>query len=270
MNQIEQPLVSIVVPVYNAAPRLAVCLESLRRQKYKNLEILVLNDGSDDSSMHILNMYAGVDKRILAVHKQNSGVSATRNMGISMAKGVYLQFVDADDYIDENATRLLVEKAEETRADLVLAHYCHVAGDNITVHGFIQDDDVMDKSKFARRLMDKPASFYYGVMWNKLYRTEIIQQNHVECQEDVTWSEDLLFNLDYIRYANSFAALKTPIYYYVYNESSILHSQMHPMKFVRGKKELFGYYKKLYEDLGLYEEYKVQIHKYLVSAAEHR
>lgn len=265
----EQPLVSIIVPVYNAAPHLAACLESIRRQKYPKIEIIVVNDGSDDASMYILNMYAKVDKRIIAVDKENRGVSATRNLGIGLAKGEYLQFVDSDDYLDENATRLLVEKQQETKADMVISHYCHVNGGKITVHGFLARNDTMDKKQFALGLMDEPASFYYGVMWNKLYRADLIQKNDIICNENLGWSEDFLFNLEYIRYARRFASLRTPVYYYVYNENSIIHTKLDPVDIVKSKTKLFGYYKKLYEDLGLYEQFKPQIYKYLVSMAEH-
>lgn len=265
----ENPLVSMIVPVYNAAPRLAICLESIRRQKYQNIEIIVVNDGSDDASMHIVNMYARVDARIVAVDKENRGVSATRNLAIDLAKGDYLQFVDSDDYLDENATRLMVEKMQDKSADMVIAHYCRVNGSKIAVYGFLKRDDVMDKQGFALGLMDEPASFYYGVMWNKLYRADIIRKHNIKCNEELGWSEDFLFNLEYIRYAQQFAALQTPIYYYVYNEKSILHTQIDPVGVVKNKAKLFPYYKRLYEELGLYEVFKPQIYKYLVSMAEH-
>lgn len=264
-----QPLVSIIVPLYNAAPHLARCLESIRRQKYKNLEIIVVNDGSDDASMKILDMYAGVDKRIVAIDKENRGVSATRNLAIGLAKGDYLQFVDSDDFLDENATFLLVQKALECSADMVISHYCHVNNGKVTVHGFISEYRKMLKSKFAVQLMEEPASFYYGVMWNKLYKASIIHENNIFCDEEFSWSEDFLFNLAFIRHAEVFVALKTPVYYYVYNANSILHSHINPVKIVKGKMGLFKYYKRLYEDLGLYEQNKAQIYKYLVSLAEH-
>ena len=93
----QQPLVSIIVPVYNAVPKLAMCLESILRQTYRNIQVIVVNDGSNDASMHILNMYAKVDKRIVAVDKENRGVAATRNAAIRLAKGEIIQFVDSDD-----------------------------------------------------------------------------------------------------------------------------------------------------------------------------
>ena len=117
----EKPLVSIIVPIYNAQDHIARCVESIRRQTYQNLEILLLNDGSKDVSLEVCRMYAKVDPRIVLIDKANSGVAATRNMGLREAKGKYLQFVDADDTIQPYATELLVRHAEESGADLVIA-----------------------------------------------------------------------------------------------------------------------------------------------------
>ena len=120
---LEQPLVSIIVPIYNAQDHIARCVESIRRQTYKNIEILLLNDGSQDVSLQVCEMYARVDDRIVLIDKANSGVAATRNLGLRQAKGKYLQFVDADDTIQPYATEMLVARAEESGADLVIAHY---------------------------------------------------------------------------------------------------------------------------------------------------
>lgn len=264
----KEPLVSIIIPVYNAAPYLAACLETIRRQRYEKIEILLVNDGSKDASLNICEMYARVDPRIRVVDKPNSGVSSSRNLAIGQARGTYLQFVDSDDWLDRNATRLLVERAQETDADLVISHFCRVSGEKITVSGFLNQYNVMNQHEFARRLMEEPASFYYGVMWNKLYRTDLILQHNIRCNESLHWSEDFLFNLEYIRYAERFAALETPVYYYRKNENSITNSALTVTNTVQTKLELFEYYKALYTDLGLYEQYRPQIRKYLFSSAK--
>lgn len=281
------PLVSVIIPVYNTAPRLARCIESVRRQTYRQLEILLVNDGSRDASLAICNMYAGVDNRIRVIDKANSGVSATRNLAIAQATGDYLQFVDSDDYLAPNATELLVDRALSTGSDLVIAHYWRVTDDEPEaeqsrlprwwkfgrqnthpVYGFLTDLRPMDTRQFARHLMDEPASFYYGVMWNKLYRADIIRCHHLRCSEELAWSEDFLFNLQFIRYAQRFCALTTPIYYYVKNPTSITATQIDLKSVVEVKRSLFAYYKNLYEELGLYDQYRLRIHKYLVATAE--
>lgn len=269
-SDMNEPLVSIVVPVYNSAPHLAHCIRSILRQRYENLEILLVDDGSDDVSLPICDMYARTDRRITVLKKPNSGVSATRNLAIGAAHGKYLQFADSDDWLDPNATRLLVERAEETACDLVIAHYCRVDGDKVTVHGFLDRPGVLSQRDLARQLLAEPASFYYGVMWNKLYRRDLIERHAIRCNEEFAWSEDFLFNLEYIRYAQRFCSLTTPIYYYRRNEGSITATQLNIVNMLRTKASLFPYYKKLYTDIGLYEQFKPQIYKYLVSAAEHK
>ena len=291
----DTPLVSIIVPVYNAQNHIVRCLESIRKQTYENIEIILLNDGSKDVSLPLLKMYADVDSRIVLVDKKNSGVSATRNLGLQLAGGDYLQFVDSDDTLEPNATELMVEKAVATDADMVIAHYNRVepaqekqAGrlaeaaaalgiveqkeeapkpDKVTPFGFLPEG-LLDKRAFARGLMQEPASFYYGVMWNKLYRASIVREHGLECSEELSWSEDFLFNLCFIRYAERFYSLAVPVYNYVQNPASICHSRMNPVNIVKTKLELFDYYKDLYEKLGLYEDNKVRIYKYLVATAE--
>lgn len=263
----DSPLVSIIIPVYNAAPLLARCIDTVRRQRYENIEILLINDGSTDASGHICDMYARVDERIHVVERENSGVSATRNHAIELARGKYLQFIDSDDWIDLNATRLLVERAEECAADLVISHYCRVDGDKITVHGFLSQWNMLQKNQFAEHLMDEPASFYYGVMWNKLYRRDLILKHHIRCNEELNWCEDFLFNLEYIRYAERFCALQTPVYYYYKNDKSLTATTLKPWNTVSTRIELFEYYKDFYQSIGLYEQNKLQIYKYLISDA---
>lgn len=264
-----KPLVSIIVPIYNAAPDLARCIESIRAQTYDNLEILLVNDGSHDASMHICKMYEKRDKRIVAIDKPNSGVSSTRNLAMAMANGVYMQFIDADDYLTKNATETLVNKAEETACDLVISHYFRVNGEEIAPYGILTRADTMSRKEFAKELMQAPSSFYYGVMWNKLYRTRIIREHGIECSEELNWSEDFLFNLEYIRHAQHFCAVKEPIYYYVKNETGICATKINWKNAIQTKKSLFSYYKALYKKLGLYDKYKLKIHSYLVTGAEH-
>lgn len=230
----QKPLVSVIVPIYNAQNNIVRCVESIRRQTYENLEILLLNDGSKDVSYPVCEMLSKADARIVLIDKENSGVSATRNLGMRMARGKYLQFVDADDTLEPFATELLVQRAEDNNADLVIAAYNRIVPykpkkeakldpllpnkkkqlteqlAKFQTFGFLPMG-FMTKEEFACGLMQEPASFYYGVMWNKLYRADLVRAHtDVRCSEEMTWSEDLYFNLTYIRYAERFFALTAP------------------------------------------------------------
>lgn len=287
-----KPIVSIVLPVYNAQNHIARCLESICAQTWQELEIIVLNDGSKDQSLPVCDAFRAKDPRILLVDKENSGVSDTRNLGLKLASGKYVQFVDSDDYLDPDFTERLVTAAEENAADLVIAPYKMVipagASKPEQVLDKIQDElgvmtvarppevreygflpaGVYDKDTFARRLMDKPASYFYGVLWNKLYRRDLLQDHAICFTSEVKWAEDFVFNLQYIRYAEVFVSLEKPGYYYVQNPQSICHTQINPASLVQNKLQSFGYYKELYTRLGMYEEVRPQLYKFLVDIAE--
>ena len=117
------PLVSIIVPVYNAQKGLSRCLESICSQTYQKLEIIVLNDGSMDDSLAICEQFRAKDPRIVVVDKENEGVSRTRNAGLTLAQGDYIQFADSDDALDPDYTQNLVQAALQHNADLVIAPY---------------------------------------------------------------------------------------------------------------------------------------------------
>lgn len=300
------PLVSIILPVYNAKLHIARCIQSILDQTFTDFELIIVNDGSSDNvTLPVCQMYANVDKRIHLIDKANQGVSHTRNIGIEMAAGKYLQFVDSDDYLAPDYTESLVNTARTFDADLVIAHYYMVIPKNgasplrersiqlaeqlelplaqkfadkmrakdeeemeVRENGFLPNS-VMDQKQFATALMEYPASFYYGVMWNKLYRRDIILEHDIRCNTDISWSEDFLFNLQYLRYASRFCSIEKAGYYYLQNPSSLVHTQSFDVpEMVRLKAMLFSYYKELLQDLGLYEKNKRTVEKYLVSSAE--
>ena len=287
-----QPLVSIILPVYNAQNHLARCVGSICAQTYQNIEIIILNDGSKDQSLPVCEEFRQKDPRILLVDKANSGVSDTRNLGLKLASGKYVEFVDSDDYLDPDFTERLVAAAEENEADFVIAPYKMVipagASKPEQVLDKIQDElgvmsvarppevreygflpaGVYDKDTFALRLMDKPASYFYSVLWNKLYRRDILTGNDIQFVSEMRWAEDLVFNLRYIQYAERFVAIDKPGYYYVQNPQSICHTQIKPATLVQNKIQVFRYYKDLYTRLGMYEEVRPQLYKFLIDIAE--
>ena len=287
-----QPLVSIILPVYNAQNHLARCVGSICAQTYRNIEIIILNDGSKDQSLPVCEEFRQKDPRILLVDKANSGVSDTRNLGLKLASGKYVEFVDSDDYLDPDFTERLVAAAEENEADFVIAPYKMVipagASKPEQVLDKIQDElgvmsvarppevreygflpaGVYDKDTFALRLMDKPASYFYSVLWNKLYRRDILTGNDIQFVSEMRWAEDLVFNMQYIQYAETFVSIDKAGYYYVQNPQSICHTQINAATIVQNKLQVFRYYKDLYTRLGIYEEVRPQLYKFLVDIAE--
>lgn len=264
------PTVSIIVPVYNAAEGLPRCINSILQQEYTDFELILVNDGSTDASASICDEFAKTDSRIVIIHKENSGVSATRNLAIERAKGTYLQFIDSDDWITPDATRLLVETASEHSCDMVISDFYRVVGDHVSPKGDIEENRVMNQEEFASHMMENPADFYYGVLWNKLFKRSIIQKYHLRMDESLNWCEDFLFNMEYILHCDSFYALQTPIYYYVKTKGSLASQGLNISKTVKMKLTVFEFYNNFYKhilDKEDYEKNKLQVYRFLIDAA---
>ena len=166
-------LVSIIVPVYNAEKYVRRCVDSILVQDYPNFELILMDDGSTDGSGEICDAYAGRDERVRVIHKENTGVSDTRNQALELAEGEYIQFLDSDDWIVPEATRLLVQAMEKNGCDMVISDFYRVAGERLARKGDIEEARVLNRQEFAACMIENPADFYYGVLWNKLYKRKL-------------------------------------------------------------------------------------------------
>ena len=264
------PKVSIIIPIYNAEQHLRRCIESVLKQDFENFELILVDDGSKDSSGLICDEYAEKDERIRVIHKQNSGVSDSRNLAIKSARGEYLQFLDSDDWITPDATGLLVHSAQEYDCDMVISDFYRVIGERLAHKGDIQEDGVLTREEFALQMMEKPADFYYGVLWNKLYRRAIIEKYGLSMDKDISWCEDFIFNMEYIRHVRSVYALRVPIYYYVKTPGSLVSQGTSISKTVRMKRTVFKCYNEFYKDVFEEEDYekrRLQVYRFLIDAA---
>lgn len=264
------PKVSIIVPVYNAQKTLSRCIDSILKQDYADFELILVDDGSLDESGIICDEYAKNDARIKVIHKENSGVSDSRNRAIDYASGEYLQFLDSDDWITPDATRLFVEAAELNQCDMVISDFYRVIGERLSHKGSIDEEGVLTRVEFANFMMESPADFYYGVLWNKLYRREIVEKYHLRMDSKISWCEDFMFNLEYIRYCEHIFVLQVPIYYYVKTKGSLVSQGMSITKTIKTKMMVLEYYTDFYRQVLTEEEYekkRIQIYKYLVDIA---
>lgn len=260
------PFVSIIVPVYNGEKYIERCLKSLIGQTYKNIEIIVLNDGSKDHTDIILEKYAKLDERIRVITKENSGVSDTRNQGLQLAKGEFVQFVDADDWLTNDATEKMVEGMMQD-CEMVICDYNRVVDNNIMVKGHIPKEGAIERSEFALYMMKAPANYYYGVLWNKMFRMDIIREHKLDFPIEIDWCEDLRFNLEYLQYVKHVYVLEKALYYYVLTKGSLAQSRTDMIDNLRVRNMLFEHYKALYESLDLYEEHKLRIRSFYIDFA---
>lgn len=266
-----EPKVSIIVPVYNAEKGLARCVDSILNQEFRDFELILMDDGSRDRSGEICDGYARADARVVVVHKENTGVSDTRNQAIARAQGTFLQFVDSDDWLTADATKLMVRAAEETGCDLVIADFYRVVGEMVSRKGDIDADQVIGREAFVGFMMENPADYYYGVLWNKLYRREIVEAHGIRMDAKISWCEDFLFNLEYVRYATTFYALRTPVYYYVKTKGSLVNQKISLSRTVEMKLAMFECYNDFFKhvlDEEAYERKRLQVYHFLVDAAK--
>lgn len=266
-----EPKVSIIVPVYNAEKGLARCVDSILNQEFRDFELILMDDGSRDGSGAICDGYARADARVVVVHKENTGVSDTRNQAIARARGTFLQFVDSDDWLTADATKLMVRAAEETGCDLVIADFYRVVGEMVSRKGDIDADQVIGREAFVGFMMENPADYYYGVLWNKLYRREIVESHGIRMDAKISWCEDFLFNLEYVRYATTFYALRTPVYYYVKTKGSLVNQKISLSRTVEMKLAMFECYNDFFKhvlDEEAYERKRLQVYHFLVDAAK--
>lgn len=237
--------VSIIVPVYNTEKYLARCLDSLVAQTYKNLEIIVIDDGSTDKSGEIADFYAKKDDRIQVLHIQNGGVSNARNQGIARATGEYIAFVDSDDTVRENMYESLKEVALKTGADIVSS--------NLLIDGKIITHPLKENWLYsAEETREKilPSFSTTGgaitAFTNKLIKSEIIKKNHLEFYVGFSYQEDLMFMINVLANSSSFYYLPEVFYEYYPMPTGLYSSYRKDMgkKFIYARKRISDLIKK--------------------------
>lgn len=264
------PTVSIIVPAYNAEGSIRRCLDSILGQEYRDFELIVVDDGSADSTPALLDRYAANDARVRVIHRENGGVSSARNLALSLARGEWVEFLDSDDWMCEDTTKLLVRAAQGSGADMVIADFYRVVGQDVARKGQLAGfDGPITREQYADEMMKDPADFYYGVLWNKLYRRSLIERYDVRMDESLSWCEDFIFNLEYVLHARTIMPLHAPVYYYVKTEGSLV-SRTDLADTVRMKRTVLGVYRDFYKDVFDEEEYRkrrMDVYRYLVSFA---
>lgn len=210
----DKVLVSIIVPVYNVRDYLEKCLESLVNQTLKNIEIIVVNDGSPDDSQLIIDKYAKrYPKLIKSYIKENGGLSDARNYGMARTSGDYIAFVDSDDYVDNTMYQKLYEKAVSGNYDLVVCDLNYVYPDYIK-SGFSNiDKDLVSKDQI-KNIMTK----IYPAAWNKLYKKCLLE--NIYFKKNVWW-EDVEFIYRLFPSINSIGVVKKNLYQYVQRSGAI-------------------------------------------------
>lgn len=200
-------LISVIVPVYNAEKYLDKCITSIRNQAYKNIEIILIDDGSTDSSGRICDKYSLLDKRISVYHIANGGVSNARNLGIQKSCGEYLMFVDSDDYIESEMVGTHLLSTLQSDADLCVS----ALSNKCLGHEFTLNLSNVNKDKLLFLLQ---SNVLFGPVV-KMYKRNVIVQNQIQFPPDFSYGEDLIFNIHYLSCINKIHYINYCFYNYV-------------------------------------------------------
>ncbi|MBF7115611.1 glycosyltransferase family 2 protein [Pediococcus pentosaceus] len=210
-------LVSIVIPIYNVEDFLESCLNSVKNQSYKDIEVLLVDDGSKDNSKKICDEFIEIDDRFKYVYQKNSGVSSARNNGMRNARGEYITFVDGDDYLDKDHIEKMVNGLSQS--ELAISGRKNVTQNGIETE-FKYDKDITFDSK---ELIDQilKTGIVYSFPWNKIYKLKILHDNGIQFDESLDYGEDLVFNIQYALLTRKSTLITGSTYNYVYRENSV-------------------------------------------------
>ena len=226
------PKVTIIVPVYNVEKYIERCLNNLINQTLKDIEILIINDGSPDNSIEICEKFAKNDTRIKIYSKENEGLGLTRNYGIDRATGEYISFVDSDDYVSTNMCEVLYDVAKRNDADIV---YGGIYRDNN--RGKVISEPCVEKevvwygeTEIKQLLLDfiatepecKNDTIMEVSVWKALFKKEIFDKNNIRFVSERQFiSEDVIFDIDFFLKSNCIVAIPDCVYYYCVNDDSL-------------------------------------------------
>ena len=242
--------VSVIVPVYNVYDYLSRCLDSLVKQTLKDIEIIVVNDGSPDNSQEIIDEYVSKYKNVKSFIKKNGGLSDARNYGIKRASGEYIAFVDSDDYVDKNMLKKLYSKANKGNFDIVVCDLDMVYNDGSFIQNVSSNlDSDIEKSDIKNYMIRM-----YPSAWNKLYKKSLFD-NNIYFKKGI-WFEDVEFIYRLIPYINSIGCVKDVLYHYVQREGAITKTFDNRIyDYIDNWNGIIKYYK----DNNLYGEYREEL-----------
>ncbi|MFZ7121846.1 MAG: glycosyltransferase [Eubacteriaceae bacterium] len=216
-------LLSVIVPIFKVEEYIEQCIDSLLKQTYEFMEIILVDDGSPDKCGVICDEYAKKDKRIRVLHKENGGVHDAENYGFQYATGDYIAYVDGDDYLNnEDSFQILMKEAKETKADIIVGNYHKdIAGELVSTnpHGF---DEHTDTSTVDFRFKGMYSIGHLAYYWGKVYKKSFLVKHHLKMKPFV-YSQDKLFNVECYVNQPKYSFVQESVYVYRSNIASISH-----------------------------------------------
>lgn len=225
--------VSIIVPIYNTEHYLDNCVNSIINQTYRNLEIILVNDGSKDNSGDICDKFSVLDKRIKVIHKENGGVSSARNIGLDICSGDYIMFVDSDDWIENTTVDKLIDIQKEGNFDVVMfGVYFEYTKQNKVKNYIFKNEKFYELSKITSLLPSLIKEEKINALWNKFYSSALIKENNIKFNESLNIAEDALFNYQIFMHVKSYCTLNDCFYHYmIRNDEESLSKKYNSSKY---------------------------------------
>lgn len=224
--------ISVIVPVYNVENYLHECVDSILRQTYSNIEVILVDDGSKDKSGSICDEYLEKDSRIKVIHKENAGLGYARNSGLDIASGEYVTFVDSDDYIEENMIKKLYQGIVNNNVDECKMGFQRVTDTGVVYGEKKYEEEVFEgenaRLKFFPRMLGSAPKKHDSIemcVCGALFNNTLIQKNNIRFpSERVLISEDLIFQMEFLQYAKGACTLSARMYKYRINLNSLTKS----------------------------------------------
>lgn len=264
-----KPLISIIVPIYNAELYLERCLRSLEKQSYHRIEIILIDDGSEDGSREICQQYVEKDIRFLLFTQKNKGVSEARNLGLEKVSGEYILFADSDDYLEENYVMKLWKTMEMTGADMVICDYRQKCSqrENKDIEHYTVPPGNYSRKSYINKVSRCPGAHYFGVLWNKVYRTELLRNNGLRFNSKLSLGEDFVFNMEYLSLIKKIYVIADKLYIYTWeNPDSLSHYKKTPEKRIEERIMLYQAYVALFQRENLRRWWNYKLHYYILKA----
>lgn len=262
------PLISVIVPVYNAEKTIKRCVDSIRRQTFSDVEILLIEDGAKDASGALCDGFAGEDDRIRVLHKKNAGVSAARNSGMDMAQGTYLQFVDSDDYLPVDYLERLMQTQKKYGEKAFVWSGIQIVGEKGITTQTIRFEEKEQSALKRQDIFKLSGAYLLNSPCNKLYHAEVIKNNRLRMDEGLSIAEDLQFNMQYMEACGDFPiVIENDVFYqYVRVGQESLDNRYRPDYYDIHKRVLgqqLQYAKKWHTDVKDYEIYYRRYWEYM-------
>ena len=244
----QQPVVSIIIPIYNVEPYLRCCLNSILAQIFPSWEAVLVDDGSKDNCGKICDEYAAMDSRFRVIHKENGGLTSARNAGLAMASGEWVMYLDGDDWIEPEMLELLLQKGEETGADIVMGDFLFAYPDRDVPYRLPDWDDSKTTS------LNRYITSVWTCVWGGIHRRSLYEEHQLQSPQGVTYCEDFHLIVRLCYFARKVVNVHRPFYHYRQQGGSVMHNLN--KKTERDEQWVYQDIIRFFKEQGVYDDYR--------------